>query len=129
MSTTYLGQILLVGAGGFIGSALRFIVSSWTQRSAFVAGFPLGTLVVNVLGCLLLGVLGGLAEQRQLLEPGVRLFLAVGVLGGFTTFSTFAFETVTLLQDADVGRAILNILLQVLLGCAAALLGFVAVAR
>lgn len=129
MSTTYLGQILLVGAGGFIGSALRFIVSSWAQRSAFVAGFPLGTLVVNVLGCLLLGVLGGLAEQRQLLEPGVRLFLAVGVLGGFTTFSTFAFETVALLQDADVGRAVLNILLQVLLGCAAALLGFVAVAR
>ena len=129
MSATYLSQILLVGAGGFSGSALRFIVSSWTQRSAFIAGFPLGTLVVNVVGCLFIGILGGLAEQRQWLEPGLRLFLVVGILGGFTTFSAFAFETLTLLQQADVGRAVLNVLLQVLLGCAAALLGFVAVAR
>ncbi|MGI9309252.1 MAG: fluoride efflux transporter CrcB [Gammaproteobacteria bacterium] len=129
MSGTFIGQVLLVGAGGFIGSALRFIVSSWAQRSALIAGFPLGTLVVNVIGCLLIGVLSGLAEQRQLLEPGQRLFLSVGILGGFTTFSTFAFETVSLLQEADVARAIINVLLQVTLGCIAALLGFISVAR
>jgi len=129
MSSAYLGQILLVGAGGFIGSSLRFVISSWAQRSEFVAGFPLGTLVVNVIGCLLIGVLGGIAEHRQLLEPGQRLFLAVGVLGGFTTFSAFAFETVSLLQAADVGRAILNVFAQITLGCLAALLGYLAVAR
>lgn len=129
MGGTYLVQVLLVGTGGFIGSALRFIISSWAQRSALVAGFPLGTLVVNLIGCLLIGIVVGLAEHRQLLEPGQRLFLSVGILGGFTTFSTFAIETVSLLQDADVARAIVNVLMQVVLGCVAAVLGFLAVAR
>ena len=129
MSSAYLGQILLVGAGGFIGSSLRFVISSWAQRSSFVAGFPLGTLVVNVIGCLLIGVLVGIADHRHLLEPGQRLFLAVGVLGGFTTFSAFAIETVSLLQSADIARAVMNVFAQITLGCVAALLGYLIVAR
>lgn len=129
MSGTYLGQILLVGTGGFIGSALRFVLSNWAQRSALISGFPLGTLVVNLSGCLLIGVVIGLAEHRHVLEPGQRLFLAVGILGGFTTFSTFAIETVSLLQEAEVGKAVFNVLAQVTLGCAAALLGYLALAR
>ncbi len=121
---SYLGQVMIVGAGGFIGSALRFVVSGWTQRLAAATVFPVGTLVVNVLGCLALGYLGGVAEYRQVLEPGQRLFLMVGILGGFTTFSTFAFESVSLLQDAEVARALLNTMLQVLLGFAAAFGGY-----
>ena len=116
---------MIVGAGGFVGSALRFVVSGWTQRLV-ESGFPFGTLVVNVLGCLLIGLLGGLAEYRQVLEPGQRLFLMVGILGGFTTFSTFAYETLALAQDAEFTRVIANTLLQVVLGFAAAFIGMAA---
>lgn len=124
MNSHYFYQIMIVGAGGFIGSALRFMVSGWAQRLAAASVFPYGTLVVNVLGCLLIGTLGGLAEYRQVLEPGQRLFLMIGVLGGFTTFSTFAFESLSLMQDAELLKAIANTGLQVILGFTAAFAGF-----
>jgi len=114
---------MLVGAGGFVGSTLRFIVSGWAQRLANSGGFPYGTLTVNVLGCLLIGLLGGLAEYRQMLEPWQRLFLMIGILGGFTTFSTFAYETLALAQDAEFLKAAINTLLQVVVGFAAAFAG------
>ncbi|MBT8443495.1 MAG: fluoride efflux transporter CrcB [Gammaproteobacteria bacterium] len=117
---------MIVGAGGFVGSALRFVVSGWTQRVAATGGFPFGTLAVNVIGCLLIGLLAGLAEYRQVLEPAQRLFLMVGILGGFTTFSTFAFETLSLAQDAEFAKAAINTVLQVLLGFAAAFVGMAA---
>lgn len=120
-----LQQVVYVGLGGFIGSALRFLVGGWAQRLAPMGGFPVGTLAVNVIGCLLIGLLGGLADQRQMLDAGQRLFLMVGVLGGFTTFSSFALETLGLAQDGELWRAAINIFLQVLLGCSAALAGYV----
>jgi len=126
LATNYFAQIVIVGAGGFVGSALRFVVSGWTQRLAATGGFPFGTLAVNVIGCLLIGLLGGLAEYRQVLEPGQRLFLMVGILGGFTTFSTFAYETLSLAQDAEFVKAVANTMLQVVLGFAAAFLGMAA---
>jgi len=125
LAAGYFMQIMIVGAGGFVGSALRFVVSGWTQRLVATGGFPYGTLVVNVLGCLLIGLLGGLAEYRQVLEPGQRLFLMIGILGGFTTFSTFAFETLSLAQDAELLKALANTALQVVLGFAAAFVGMV----
>ncbi|MDH3978000.1 MAG: fluoride efflux transporter CrcB [Gammaproteobacteria bacterium] len=120
----FLTQAMIVGAGGFIGSALRFAVSSSVQRFAGTGLFPFGTLAVNVLGCLALGLLSGLAEHRQMLEPGQRLFLMAGVLGGFTTYSAFAFESVALMQDAAFFRAALNTLAQVILGFGAAFAGY-----
>ena len=99
------GQSLWVGAGGFIGAGLRFLVSGWVYQLVPNAGFPWGTLVVNVLGCLVLGLLGGLAEFRGVLSATSRLFLFMGVLGGFTTFSTLAFETVVLADGSQVLRA------------------------
>lgn len=101
------------------------MISGWVQRLAVTSVFPYGTLVVNVLGCFLIGILGGLAEYRQVLEPGQRLFLMIGVLGGFTTFSTFAFETLSLMQDAELLKSLVNTLLQVCLGLAAAFAGFI----
>ncbi len=121
----YLSQVMIVGAGGFIGSALRFIVSGWVQRLAAASLMPWGTLAVNVLGCLALGFLGGIAEYRQVFEPGQRLFLMVGILGGFTTFSTFAFESITLMQDAEMIRAFVNTAAQIVLGFGAAFAGYV----
>jgi CrcB protein len=80
---------------------------------------PWGTLAVNVLGCLAIGFCGGLAESRQLFAADARLFLFIGVFGGFTTFSTFGYETFALLRDGDTLRAILNILLQIGFGLGA----------
>lgn len=82
-------QALLVGAGGFVGSTLRFIVSGMVHRSIPFAVVPYGTLAVNVAGCLALGALAGIGEARSVMSPELRLFLMVGLLGGFTTFSTF----------------------------------------
>ena len=117
-------QTLVVGAGGFVGAGLRFLVSGWVYQLVPNAGFPWGTLVVNVVGCLLLGLLGGIAEVRGVLSATTRLFLFIGVLGGFTTFSTLAFETVTLAAGSQMLRAAANIAAHVVLGLAAAWLGF-----
>ena len=109
---------MLVGLGGFLGSGLRYVLSSWAQRTLVLGGFPIGTLTVNVLGCLLIGYLGGLAEQRQFMESGVRLFLLVGVLGGFTTFSTFSLEMFTMLNQGRwmlaIGYSVSSVVLCVL---------------
>lgn len=126
MKTAYLSQLMIVGAGGFVGSALRFMVGGWAQRLATVGVFPYGTLVVNVVGCFFIGFLGGVAEYRQALDPGQRLFLMIGVLGGFTTFSAFAFETLGLMQEAQVLKAALNTGFQVILGFTAAYFGYLA---
>lgn len=115
--------ILLVGAGGFIGSVLRFWFSAWVFRIFDRPWFPAGTLAVNLLGCLLIGLLAGFAEQRRVFDPQIRLFVFVGILGGFTTFSAFAYETATLLHHERMLGAWLNVGLQVFLGIAAVWLG------
>ncbi|MEE4270674.1 MAG: fluoride efflux transporter CrcB [Thermoanaerobaculales bacterium] len=117
-------QSLWVGAGGFVGAALRFLVSGWVHHLIPNAGFPWGTLVVNAAGCLLLGFFGGLAELRGMLSAASRLFFFIGVLGGFTTFSTFAYETVLLASGSEIVRAGANVAAQVVFGLAAAWFGY-----
>jgi len=121
-----LRQALLVGAGGFLGSAFRFLAGGFVHRFTPASTFPYGTLTVNVLGCLAIGFLGGMLEVRQALGPGERLFLIVGVLGGFTTFSSFAYETLGLVHGADFGRALANVGASLILGLSAAWLGYAA---
>ena len=116
-------QIFLVGLGGFIGSVFRFLLSGFVYRMVPFAEFPLGTLAVNVLGCLLIGVLNGVAETRQVLGPELRLFLMIGTLGGFTTFSTFGYETLALIRDAALLQAMGNVIAQVVFGLIAVWLG------
>ncbi len=125
MDRSYLGQIVLVGVGGFVGSAARFALTGLVHRAAPLSTFPWGTLAVNVAGCLAIGFLGGMLELRQVLTPAQRLFLLIGVLGGFTTFSTFAYETLGLLHGSDLLRAAVNAGAQVFLGLAAAWIGYV----
>ena len=115
--------ILLVGTGGFIGSVLRYWFSAWVFRMLDKPWFPFGTLAVNMLGCLAIGLLGGVAEDRRLFDQEIRLFVFAGILGGFTTFSAFAYETTTLLRDARMLGAWLNVGLQVFLGVIAVWLG------
>jgi CrcB protein len=126
MERIFLTQLALVGCGGFIGSSLRFVLHGWIQRISPYSHFPLGTLGVNVLGCLLIGYLGGIAEHRQALDASMRLFLFTGLLGGFTTYSAFAYESLVLAQNSQYFWMLLNIVLQVAVGFSAAWLGLAA---
>ena len=112
-------NLLLVGAGGFLGSVLRYLAGGAVQAAARHAHFPWGTFAVNAVGCLLIGLLGGLAETRHVLSPEQRLFLITGFLGGFTTFSAYGFETYYLVRVGEPGLAAANALGQVALGLAA----------
>jgi len=115
--------ILLVGMGGFVGSVLRYVISGWVFRLLDKPWFPVGTLAVNLAGCLAIGFFGGIAEQRRIFDPEIRLFVFVGILGGFTTFSAFAYETASLAQNARLTAALVNIALQVIVGLSAVWLG------
>lgn len=115
--------IFLVGTGGFIGSVLRYLFSGWVFRLLDKPWFPAGTLAVNVLGCLVIGFLGGIAEQRRIFAPEFRLFVFIGILGGFTTFSAFADETASLVQNGHGAAALLNIALQVMVALFAVWVG------
>jgi CrcB protein len=116
---------VLVGTGGFVGAILRYAVSGMVQRTAGSSDFPYGTLAVNVCGCLAIGVLAGVAETRAVIDAEARMFLLIGLLGSFTTFSTFGYETLALLRDGALLRAGVNVTLQVGLGLAAAWSGLV----
>jgi CrcB protein len=95
-------NILLVGLGGFAGAAARYVFSGWVLHHALSAKFPWSTFVVNVLGCLAIGVLSGLAERFEWFTPPMRLLLLTGLLGGFTTFSAFGLETVYLVRRGEI---------------------------
>lgn len=116
-------NILLVGLGGAAGSICRYLASGWVYAALARPEFPYGTLLVNVVGCLCIGFLNEAAEARQILLPHVRPLLVVGFLGGFTTFSAFGFETLELIRDGEMGYAVLNVLLQVLVGLVAVAFG------
>lgn len=120
----YLGQLALVGAGGFFGAAARFALSGLAHRLAPLSTFPYGTLAVNVLGSLVIGFLGGLMELRGVLGQTQRLIFLVGFLGSFTTFSTFSWETLGLLHSSELGRAGANVAAHFFLGLAAVWIGY-----
>lgn len=116
-------KALYVGLGGFIGSVLRYWVSGVTQQIANNPAFPFGTLTVNLVGCLVIGFLSQLADMRGVFTPEARLFVFVGILGGFTTFSTFGNETMNFLRDGQGLPALLNVGLHIFAGLAAIWLG------
>ncbi len=108
-----MNRILWVGLGGFIGAVLRYGVSGWVQKWSGSVNFPHGTLAVNLLGCLMIGLLSQLTESRSVFTSETRLFVFIGVLGAFTTFSTFSNETMNLLLDGEDFFALSNVAVQV----------------
>lgn len=115
-------KYLLIGTGGFLGSVLRY----WTSVNAykiFGENFPYGTFVVNVLGCLLIGFIAEISENRFLVSPEIRIFLMIGFIGGYTTFSTFGYETFVLLQGKDYLTAFTNIFFSVIVCIASVWIG------
>lgn len=109
-------NILAVGAGGFLGAVGRYVLSALTTQQFPDSKFPYDTVVVNLLGSLLIGVLLGLFEVKNWMDVQTRLFIFTGILGGFTTFSTFANDTFLLLKNEQLALALLNVGAQVILG-------------
>lgn len=117
-------QIIFVGIGGFIGAILRFMISGYVMRVTPDTGFPYGTLAVNIIGCFVLGALSGFIQARGAFGPEVRALVLVGMLGAFTTFSTFSLESFVLFNNGSALLGGLNIMLSVLLGWMAVLAGW-----
>jgi len=92
---------LIIGTGGFVGTLARYFSMQWVQKT-FANSFPLGTMIVNILGCFLIGVFLGLSERGNILTNEMRLFLTVGFCGGFTTFSTFTADSLLLMRNGQV---------------------------
>lgn len=95
-------NILLVGLGGFAGAVSRYLLGSWVLHHTLSSRFPWATFAINVLGCLLIGALAGLAERLDWFSASMRLLLLTGLLGGFTTFSAFGLEAVYLLRRGEL---------------------------
>ena len=116
--------LIIIGFGGFIGSILRYLLGSGVQKLVPQAYFPYGTLAVNLLGCLAIGYLGARFAARDVLSQEIRLFLIVGLLGGFTTFSSFGYKALDLMKHDHALAAVAYALVSVIGGVFAAWGGY-----
>jgi len=105
----------IIGLGGFFGAVARYIVALWIGQR-WGRTFPLGTFVVNISGCFLISFLMSLFTEKFMVNPQVRLFLVIGFLGAYTTFSTFEYETGNLVKDGEWSIALANVILSVIAG-------------
>jgi CrcB protein len=109
-------SVIYVALGGALGSVSRYLLGTWTQSISKSIDFPYGTLTVNLIGCFVIGFLSQLAEARGVFTPESRAFVFIGILGGFTTFSSFGNETINLLRDGETFNALANIGANVIFG-------------
>lgn len=105
---------LIVGLGGFLGASFRYFISILAAKN-FGGNFPYGTLITNILGALLIGLIMEFSMDSSLISSNMKLFLTTGIMGGLTTFSTFSYETISMLSNSDITLGIKNIILN--LGC------------
>ena len=117
-----LKSILIVGCGGFIGTVARFLISRYLQLNSSSV-FPWSTFIINITGCLLIGIFYGISEKSDVLSPEIRLFLTVGICGGFTTFSTFSNDAFLLIREQEWFRFALYASLSLFIGLMAVYLG------
>jgi fluoride exporter len=109
-------SVLFVALGGALGSVSRYLLGTWTQSLSKTIDFPYGTLTVNLIGCFIIGFLSQLAESRGVFTPESRAFAFIGILGGFTTFSSFGNDTINLLRDGETFNALANVGANVIVG-------------
>lgn len=109
-------NILYVAIGGALGSVSRYLLGTWTQTISKSIDFPYGTLTVNLIGCFVIGFLSQLAEGRGAFTSEFRLLMFIGILGGFTTFSSFGNDTINLMRDGNTFNALVNVGANVILG-------------
>ncbi|MEW5941284.1 MAG: fluoride efflux transporter CrcB [Chloroflexota bacterium] len=115
--------ISLVALGGAVGSVSRYLLGTWIQSASKSIDFPFGTLTVNLIGCFVIGLFSQLAEARGVFTPETRALVFFGVLGGFTTFSSFGNDTINLLRDGETFNALVNVGANVAFGLALVWLG------
>jgi CrcB protein len=115
-------KVIVVALGGGIGAAIRYLISTWAAER-FESSFPYGTLIVNIVGCFIIGAFMVLVTERIIANPYWRLLVAVGFVGGLTTFSSFSYETLKLVEDAQYQWAAYNILANFCFGIFATWLG------
>ncbi|MEO6637354.1 MAG: fluoride efflux transporter CrcB [Ginsengibacter sp.] len=113
--------LLMVGIGSFIGGVCRYLISLLIQNK-FLSTFPYGTMAVNVIGCFFIGVVYALSEKGNI-NVEWRLFLATGILGGFTTFSSFSNETISMMRDGQYWQSFMYVALSLIIGLAATFIG------
>jgi CrcB protein len=111
-------SVFYVALGGALGSVSRYLLGTWTQSLSKSIDFPYGTLTVNLIGCFVIGFLSQLAETRGAFTSEARAFVFIGILGGFTTFSSFGNDTLNLLRDGETVNALANIGANVIVGLA-----------
>ncbi len=116
-------NLLIIGLGGFCGAILRYVVGGGVQKLSQSADFPYGTLTVNLMGCLMIGMLTRLDEIRTVLSPEMRALILIGLLGAFTTYSTFSNEAVSLINDRRFLSAALYVSIHMVVGLGAVFLG------
>ena len=118
-----MSKVLIIGLGGFVGSILRYLVGGYIQQATRSVEFPYATLAVNTIGCFAIGFLSQLVESRGVFTAESRALILVGLLGGFTTFSTFGNESMNLFRDGENFFALINIGSHILFGLGAVWLG------
>lgn len=117
-------KILMVGLGGFTGSICRFLVYEASMALFKGSWLPIGTLTVNIVGCLLIGFLAGLSELKGIFSPEIRALVFIGFLGGFTTFSTFGYEVFAMIREGQITAPLINVGIHLVAGLTAVWIGF-----
>ena len=115
-------RVAIIGLGGFLGAIFRYALTGLAHR-IWATTFPIGTLIVNIVGCFFLGAVMYLVQSHGAMSPNARLFITIGLLGAFTTFSTFGYETIALVNDREFIYAVWNIISNLMLGLLAVWLG------
>lgn len=116
--------LFIVGTGGFLGSALRYLINTLVEKH-MMSTFPMGTFIANILGCFIIGLVYALAEKGDLMSAEWRLFLTVGFCGGFTTFSAFAYNNLSLIKEHSYNYLLLNVGGNLILGILAVYAGII----
>ena len=114
--------VFVVGCGGFIGAALRYLISLWATKG-IGPGFPFGTLIVNILGAIIIGFVTEMSLRTNVVSPTAKTFITTGMMGGLTTFSTFSLETMTIFSHGNIGLGSLNIILNLGLSLVGVVIG------